>query len=203
MALFATIDGKRLAFTGDAFFPAEGDGALRHNLIFRNHVENDSHLKSIRNLIEHEPHDDLSRSRQAVRGRPSDDGSHRAEVPPPAAALLRRAAGRRGRLRTRPELGEDLPVPDPARARRDAEARGTGAELQAVADEDGGRAGGAIGVEDRAGSREGCRCRPMSHAAAPRHRLDPAGLDGARRRASPSPPTWCATASTSARSPRP
>ena len=31
------------------------DGTLRHNLIFRNHVENDSHLKSIRNLIEHEP----------------------------------------------------------------------------------------------------------------------------------------------------
>ncbi len=32
------------------------DGALRHNLIFRNHVENDSHMKSIRNLISHEPH---------------------------------------------------------------------------------------------------------------------------------------------------
>ena len=31
------------------------DGTLRHNLIFRNHVENDSHLKSIRNLIDHEP----------------------------------------------------------------------------------------------------------------------------------------------------
>ena len=55
MALFATIDGNRLAFTGDAFFPTRNDGTLRHNLIFRNHVENDSHLKSIRNLIEHEP----------------------------------------------------------------------------------------------------------------------------------------------------
>jgi glyoxylase-like metal-dependent hydrolase (beta-lactamase superfamily II) len=55
MALFTTIDGNRLAFTGDAFFPAEGDGALRHNIIFRNHVENDSHLKSIHNLIEHQP----------------------------------------------------------------------------------------------------------------------------------------------------
>jgi len=56
MALFATIDGNRVAFTGDAFFPnPRNDGTLRHNLIFRNHVENDSHLKSVRNLIEHEP----------------------------------------------------------------------------------------------------------------------------------------------------
>ena len=56
MALFTTIDGNRVAFTGDAFFAsARPDAALRHNLIFRNHVENDSHLKSIRNLIDHQP----------------------------------------------------------------------------------------------------------------------------------------------------
>lgn len=57
MALFVTIDGKRVAFTGDAFFlpNAANDGTMRHNIIFRNHVESDSHLKSIRNLIEHEP----------------------------------------------------------------------------------------------------------------------------------------------------
>jgi glyoxylase-like metal-dependent hydrolase (beta-lactamase superfamily II) len=57
MALFVTIDGARVAFTGDAFFANSQapTGALRHNLIFRNHVESDSHLKSIRNLIEHEP----------------------------------------------------------------------------------------------------------------------------------------------------
>ena len=57
MALFVTIDGTRVAFTGDAFFaPSQAPtGALRHNLIFRNHVESDSHLKSIRNLIDHEP----------------------------------------------------------------------------------------------------------------------------------------------------
>jgi glyoxylase-like metal-dependent hydrolase (beta-lactamase superfamily II) len=57
MALFATIDGARVAFTGDAFFPYSdsGPGVLRHNLIFRNHAESDSHLKSIRNLIEREP----------------------------------------------------------------------------------------------------------------------------------------------------
>jgi glyoxylase-like metal-dependent hydrolase (beta-lactamase superfamily II) len=57
MALFVTIDGARVAFTGDAFFayPDAGRGILRHNLIFRNHVESDSHVKSIRNLIEHEP----------------------------------------------------------------------------------------------------------------------------------------------------
>ena len=59
MALFVTIDGTRVAFTGDAFFaysPTQASpGVLRHNVIFRNHVESDSHLKSIRNLIEHEP----------------------------------------------------------------------------------------------------------------------------------------------------
>jgi glyoxylase-like metal-dependent hydrolase (beta-lactamase superfamily II) len=57
MALFATIDGQKVAFTGDAFFlpNPKNDGTLRHNIIFRNHVESDSHLKSIRNLIEHEP----------------------------------------------------------------------------------------------------------------------------------------------------
>ena len=57
MALFVTIDGARVAFTGDAFFPHADptQGVLRHNLIFRNHVESDSHLKSIRNLIDHEP----------------------------------------------------------------------------------------------------------------------------------------------------
>ena len=57
MALFVTIDGARIAFTGDALFPHTDptQGVLRHNLIFRNHVESDSHLKSIRNLIDHEP----------------------------------------------------------------------------------------------------------------------------------------------------
>lgn len=57
MALFVTIDGARVAFTGDAFFPYAdpSQGVLRHNLIFRNHVESDSHLRSIRNLIDHEP----------------------------------------------------------------------------------------------------------------------------------------------------
>jgi hypothetical protein len=55
MALFSTIDGRRVAFTGDAFFPDGREGSMRHNVIFRNHVENDSHLKSIRTLIDHEP----------------------------------------------------------------------------------------------------------------------------------------------------
>ncbi|MDX2154844.1 MAG: MBL fold metallo-hydrolase [Bryobacteraceae bacterium] len=56
MALFVTIDGNRVAFTGDAFFPPnQGKTALRHNLIFRNDVTSESHLRSIRNLVEHEP----------------------------------------------------------------------------------------------------------------------------------------------------
>ncbi|MBZ5561177.1 MAG: MBL fold metallo-hydrolase [Acidobacteriia bacterium] len=57
MAMFANIDGARVAFTGDAFFPS-GSGAtsqLRHNLIFRNWVENDSHLRSIRTILQHQP----------------------------------------------------------------------------------------------------------------------------------------------------
>jgi glyoxylase-like metal-dependent hydrolase (beta-lactamase superfamily II) len=56
MVLFATIDGARVAFTGDAFFPTgSANSLLRHNLIFRNWVENDSHVKSIRTILEHEP----------------------------------------------------------------------------------------------------------------------------------------------------
>ncbi len=56
MAMFVTIDGKRVAFTGDAFFATQTkESTLRHNLIFRNHVESDSHVRSIRNLIAHNP----------------------------------------------------------------------------------------------------------------------------------------------------
>lgn len=57
MAMFADIDGARVAFTGDAFFPTTGQAPyqLRHNLIFRNWVENDSHVKSIRTILEHQP----------------------------------------------------------------------------------------------------------------------------------------------------
>ena len=56
MALHVTLDGRRVAFTGDAFFqPQQPDAALRHNLIFRNLVHSDSHLKSVRSLIDHQP----------------------------------------------------------------------------------------------------------------------------------------------------
>ncbi|MGD0921308.1 MAG: MBL fold metallo-hydrolase [Terriglobia bacterium] len=57
MAMFADLDGARVAFTGDAFFPTTGQAPyqLRHNLIFRNWVENDSHVKSMRTILEHQP----------------------------------------------------------------------------------------------------------------------------------------------------
>jgi glyoxylase-like metal-dependent hydrolase (beta-lactamase superfamily II) len=57
MAMFAELDGARVAFTGDAFFPASPSAPyqLRHNLIFRNWVENDSHLRSMRTILENEP----------------------------------------------------------------------------------------------------------------------------------------------------
>ena len=55
MALFATIDGKRIAFTGDAF--VQGDPKeLHHNLIYRNEVKSGDHLLSIRNILDFEPH---------------------------------------------------------------------------------------------------------------------------------------------------
>jgi glyoxylase-like metal-dependent hydrolase (beta-lactamase superfamily II) len=57
MAMFGEIDGTRIAFTGDAFFPTTGSAAyqLRHNLIFRNWVESDSHLRSMRTIMEYQP----------------------------------------------------------------------------------------------------------------------------------------------------
>ncbi len=57
MAMFATIDGARVAFTGDAFFntPARPEDGLRHNLIYRNDVYSDSHMQSLRNILEFEP----------------------------------------------------------------------------------------------------------------------------------------------------
>ncbi len=57
MAMFAEIDGARVAFTGDAFRPPTSPSPyqLRHNLIFRNWVENDSHLRSMKTILEQEP----------------------------------------------------------------------------------------------------------------------------------------------------
>jgi glyoxylase-like metal-dependent hydrolase (beta-lactamase superfamily II) len=56
MAMFATIDGARVAFTGDAFFNNPDDPtSLRHNLIYRNEVKTGDHLQSIRNILEFEP----------------------------------------------------------------------------------------------------------------------------------------------------
>jgi glyoxylase-like metal-dependent hydrolase (beta-lactamase superfamily II) len=56
MALFTTIDKTRVAFTGDAFFDdAPNPKSLRHNLIYRNEVKSEDHLKSIRNVLEFDP----------------------------------------------------------------------------------------------------------------------------------------------------
>jgi hypothetical protein len=54
MAMFATIDNTRIAFTGDAFFSYDKT-QMRHNLIYRNDVKSGDHLKSIRNILEMEP----------------------------------------------------------------------------------------------------------------------------------------------------
>ena len=55
MTLMTTLDGKRIAFTGDAFMSGAGD-ELRHNLIYRNEVKSGDHLRSIRNILDFEPH---------------------------------------------------------------------------------------------------------------------------------------------------
>ncbi len=56
MAMFATVDGARVVFTGDAFFndPANPN-SLRHNLIYRNQVKSGDHAQSIRNILDFEP----------------------------------------------------------------------------------------------------------------------------------------------------
>jgi glyoxylase-like metal-dependent hydrolase (beta-lactamase superfamily II) len=57
MAMFADIDGARIAFAGDAFEPVRTEHVyeFHHDLIFRNWVEHDSHLKSIRTILEYQP----------------------------------------------------------------------------------------------------------------------------------------------------
>lgn len=56
MAMFASIDNARIAFTGDAFFnDPDHPNSLRHNLIYRNEVKSGDHLKSIRNILDFEP----------------------------------------------------------------------------------------------------------------------------------------------------
>lgn len=57
MALFTTIDGRRTAFTGDNWFPAApgSDFQIRHNVIYRNHIESGDHVKSIERVLKEEP----------------------------------------------------------------------------------------------------------------------------------------------------
>ncbi len=56
MAMFATIDDARIAFTGDAFFnDPDNPNSLRHNLIYRNEVKSGDHVQSIRNILDFEP----------------------------------------------------------------------------------------------------------------------------------------------------
>jgi hypothetical protein len=54
MALFTTIDGTRIAFTGDAFLNYDKKG-MRHNLIYRNDTKTGDYVESIRNLAEMQP----------------------------------------------------------------------------------------------------------------------------------------------------
>lgn len=57
MAMFVTIDGRRTAFTGDNWFSAAADSPfqIRHNVIYRNHIESGDHLASIERALKEEP----------------------------------------------------------------------------------------------------------------------------------------------------
>ena len=56
MAMFTTIDGTKVAFTGDAFFSDSANpGSIRHNLIYRNQVKSGDYLRSIENVLKFEP----------------------------------------------------------------------------------------------------------------------------------------------------
>ncbi len=57
MALFVTLDGRRTAFTGDNWFPAPAgaDYQIRHNVIYRNHIESGDHVKAIERILKEEP----------------------------------------------------------------------------------------------------------------------------------------------------
>lgn len=58
MALLARMGGKRIAFTGDNYFKhvlPDGAMRIRHNVIYANHVEKESFLKSVTQLLAFEP----------------------------------------------------------------------------------------------------------------------------------------------------
>lgn len=56
MAMFGIVDGKRIGFTGDAFFAdAAHPDSLRHNLIYRNRLKTGDYLASLANLVEFQP----------------------------------------------------------------------------------------------------------------------------------------------------
>lgn len=58
MALLAKVAGRRIAFTGDNYFKhvlPDGAMRIRHNVIYVNHVEKQSFLKSVDNLLRFEP----------------------------------------------------------------------------------------------------------------------------------------------------
>jgi glyoxylase-like metal-dependent hydrolase (beta-lactamase superfamily II) len=50
MALFTSIDGRTVAFTGDAFFDYDKTQRMTHNLIYRNDVKTGDYLRSIKNI---------------------------------------------------------------------------------------------------------------------------------------------------------
>jgi len=54
MAMFGTVGGTRIAFTGDAFLNYDKK-AMRHNLIYRNDTKTGDYVQSIRSLAEMQP----------------------------------------------------------------------------------------------------------------------------------------------------
>ncbi len=88
MALFATIDGERIAFTGDAFFnDAAKPSEMRHNPIYRNRVKSGDHLLSIRNIMDFPASRHRSRTWAAVLDRCRHGATVRRENETPGRIL--------------------------------------------------------------------------------------------------------------------
>ena len=121
MALFATIDNVRLAFTGDAFFH-DGDRAfqIRHNLIYRNRVKRGDHVKSIENVLRFQPQIICSRARRTVSSRCRHGPRVQGESGAAGCSLRRPDCRIGGRHRTRPLVGGNLSLSGNRKARSDA-----------------------------------------------------------------------------------
>ena len=153
MALFATIDGARVAFTGDAFFPTgSANSLLRHNLIFRNWVENDSHVKSIRTILEHEPNIVAPGHGKPFLSNKADLENLKARLEDQQKYFFdcHRRSGLQ--LRAEPQLGQALSLSTPGQGGLECRPRAARSQLPLESHAPASRAGPASRMEGFAGT---------------------------------------------------